>query len=126
MTSCTKKSETGNTAVTASVSCTQTEHEALMNRAVETAIAVVTSYLNRLWSDKIKELENRLLEMYEQNKILDTILHEVLVQQNENNVRQTSWEKAMQKTKVHTNDIEQHNRIANIPIYGLSLLRGSD
>ena len=33
-----------------------------MKRAVEAAIAVVTSDLDLLWRDKIEELENRLAE----------------------------------------------------------------
>ena len=98
----------------------------IIKRAVEAAIAVVTSDLNRLWRDKIEELENRLAEMEATNHNLESKIQSFLDESSKISVQQPLWEKAIQKAEVHANDIEQYNRRSNIRIYGLPIPTGSD
>ena len=109
-----RKTELVNTAATTSISCTQANLEPIVKRAVEAAIAVVTSDLNRLWRDKIEELENRLAEMEATNHDLESKIQSFLNESSKISAQQSLWEKAIQKAEVDANDFEQHNRRSNI------------
>ena len=85
-----KKTELVETAATIRVSCTQADLESIVKRAVEVAIAVVTSDLNQLWRDKIKELENRLVEMEANNHNLDSKMQSFLDESSKISVQQSA------------------------------------